>query len=130
MSLRILLVTDVYPPLIGGVERQMQLLGKKLLQRGHVVSVATPWQVGLLQQEDDSGVSVYRLKGLTSRVPWFSINPKRLHHPPFPDPGTVWGLRRVIKRFQPDVIHAYGWITYSCAVALLGKKIPLLLSVR
>lgn len=130
MALRILLVTDVYPPLIGGVEHQMQLLGKKLLEQGHAVNVATAWQVGLTQYEDDGGVSVYRLKGLASRIPWFSVNPQRRHHPPFPDPGTVWGLHRVIKRFRPDVIHSYGWITYSCAVALLGKPIPLLLSVR
>jgi glycosyltransferase involved in cell wall biosynthesis len=73
---------------------------------------------------------VYRLKGLTTRVPWFSTNPKRRHHPPFPDPAVVVGLRRVIASFKPDLIHAYGWITYSCAAALLGKKIPLLLSVR
>jgi glycosyltransferase involved in cell wall biosynthesis len=130
MTLRILLVTDGYPPLIGGVELQMQLLGQKLRQRGHAVGVVTAWQVGLPEREDGSGVAIHRLKGLASRVPWFSTNPSRRHHPPFPDPGTVWGLRRVIHRFRPDVIHAYGWITYSCAVALLGKKIPLLLSVR
>lgn len=130
MTLRILMVTDVYPPLIGGVERQMYILGKQLLARGHVVGVATPWQVGLTTRENDEGIDIYRLKGLASLVPWFSTNPKRRHHPPFPDPGSVWGLRRVIQRFKPDVIHAYGWIIYSCAVALLGKTIPLLLSVR
>lgn len=130
MPLRILIVSDVYAPLIGGVERQMHLLGKKLVERGHRVAVATPWQVGLSQQENDGDVAVYRIKGLASRVPWFSKNPMRRHHPPIPDPATVWKLRQVINRFQPDVIHAYGWITYSCVVALVGKQIPLLLSVR
>ena len=130
MTQRILIVTDVYPPLIGGVELQMQLLGKKLQQRGHTVAVATAWQVGMPERENDGGISIYRLKGLASRVSWFSGDSKRRHHPPLPDPGTVWGLRRLIHRYQPDVVHAYGWITYSCAVALLGKHIPMLLSVR
>lgn len=130
MNLRILIVTDVYPPLIGGVELQMQLLGHKLREYGHEVVVATAWQVDLPAYERDDGLDVYRLKGFTSHVPWFSSNPQRRHHPPLPDPATVWGLRRIINRFEPHVVHAYGWITYSCAVALAGKDIPLILSVR
>jgi glycosyltransferase involved in cell wall biosynthesis len=39
-------------------------------------------------------------------------------------------LRRLIKRFQPDVIHSHGWFTYSVAAALLGLNIPLLISTR
>jgi glycosyltransferase involved in cell wall biosynthesis len=52
------------------------------------------------------------------------------HHPPYPDPVTVWGLRRLIKRFQPDIVHSHGWFGYSCAAALLGQQIPLVLSTR
>jgi glycosyltransferase involved in cell wall biosynthesis len=130
MTLRIMLLTDVYPPLIGGVELQMQLLGRKLTQRGHSVCVVTAWQPGQPERDDDAGVQVYRIKGLASRLSRFSTQPGRRHHPPFPDPGVVWSLRRLIDRFRPDVIHAYGWITYSGALALLGKSIPLLLSVR
>jgi glycosyltransferase involved in cell wall biosynthesis len=129
MALRIMLLTDVYPPLIGGVELQMQLLGRKLTQRGHSVCVVTAWQPGQVERDDD-GVQVFRIKGLASRLSRFSTQPGRRHHPPFPDPGVVWSLRRAIDQFRPDVIHAYGWITYSCAVALVGKSIPLLLSVR
>jgi glycosyltransferase involved in cell wall biosynthesis len=130
MALRIMLLTDVYPPLIGGVELQMQLLGRKLTQRGHSVCVVTAWQPGQVERDDDAGVQVYRIKGLASRLSRFSTQPGRRHHPPFPDPGVVWSLRRVIDQFRPDVVHAYGWITYSGAVALVGKSIPLLLSVR
>jgi glycosyltransferase involved in cell wall biosynthesis len=39
-------------------------------------------------------------------------------------------LRRLIRAFSPDLVHAYGWITYSCAVALTGRKTPLLVSAR
>ena len=40
------------------------------------------------------------------------------------------GLRRLIRRFRPDVVHSYGWFSYSCAAALLGTNIPLLLTAR
>jgi glycosyltransferase involved in cell wall biosynthesis len=128
--MRILIASDFYPPFIGGAERQVQLLGKQLAVRGHEVSVATVGHAGLADREDDFGVTVHRLKGLTTRVPWFSKDSGRRYHPPFPDPGIVWGLRRLIGRWHPDVVHANGWIAYSCAAALLGKDIPLAVSVR
>jgi glycosyltransferase involved in cell wall biosynthesis len=39
-------------------------------------------------------------------------------------------LRRLIRRFKPDVVHSYGWISYSCAAALLGTNIPMLITAR
>jgi glycosyltransferase involved in cell wall biosynthesis len=128
--MRILMASDFYPPFIGGAERQVQLLSQELALRGHTVGVATVWHRGLPAQQDDAGVDVRRLKGLTTRVPWFSKDPHRRFHPPFPDPGIVWGLRRLVLRWRPDVVHAHGWIAYSCAAALLGTKIPLVVSVR
>ena len=51
-------------------------------------------------------------------------------HPPFPEPGITRGIRRIVAASRPDVIHANGWIAYSCAAALVGTRIPLILSVR
>ena len=59
-----------------------------------------------------------------------SRDPGRQHHPPFPDPVTTLGLRRLIRRWKPDLVHSYGWITYSAAAALLGSDIPLVVSAR
>lgn len=126
--MRILIVTDSYPPLIGGATQYAQLLGHELRDAGHTVIVATAWQPDLPEEEADTGIAVYRLQGLTSRVPWFSANPFRRTPPPFPDPETVWRFHRLIRRVRPDLIHAYGWITYSCTVALIGKKIPLVVT--
>ena len=130
MSLRILLVSDHYPPYIGGAHRQTQLLGQELHRRGHVVSVVTVWQPGQPSEYDDNGVRVYRLRELRTVFPWLIKDLKQRHHPPYPDPITVWRLRRLITEFKPDVIHAYGWMSYSCAAALIGKQIPLLISSR
>src|SRR5689334_17114001 len=128
--MRILMASDFYPPFIGGAERQVQLLAQELHLRGHAVGVATVWHSGQPEQQDDAGVDVRRLKGLTTRVDWFSKDPRRRFHPPFPDPGMVWGLRRLVRQWRPDLVHAHGWIAYSCAAALLGTSIPLVVSVR
>ena len=122
MSLKILLVSDHYPPFIGGAHRQTQLLAQELHQRGHEVSVATAWSGGLAETEIDHGVRVFRLKQL--RTVWRGLvrDKHQRHQPPFPDPITVVGLRRLIKRLQPDVVHAYGWMSYSVATALLRIK--------
>jgi len=123
-------VSDHYPPFIGGAHRQTQLLAHELHQRGHEVNVATVWSGGLPEEEDDAGVHVFRLKQLRTGWPGFVRDRKQRYQPPFPDPITVAGLRRLIRRFKPDVVHAYGWLSYSSALALLGTNIPLLISAR
>ncbi len=128
--MRILVVSDFYPPFIGGAERQTQLLSRGLAQRGHEVNVATVWHARLAAQENDDGIIIHRLRGLSTWVPWFSSDPKRRYHPPFPEPGIVLGLRGLIKRFKPELVHASGWISYSCAAALLGSSIPFVSSAR
>jgi glycosyltransferase involved in cell wall biosynthesis len=130
MGLRILLANDFYPPFIGGAERQVQLLSRALVRRGHKVDVATIWHAGLPEHQDDCGVRVHRLKALTTHVKWFSKDPRRRFHPPFPDLAVVLELRNLIRRTKPDIVNAGGWIAYSCAAALLGKRIPLVISVR
>lgn len=130
MPLKILLMSDHYPPFIGGAHRQTQLLGQELHRRGHEVSVATVWSGGLPEDEDDNGVRVFRLRQIRTALRGLVRDRGQRHQPPFPDPITIVGLRRLIKRLRPDVIHAYGWISYSVAVALLGLDIPLLVSAR
>ena len=129
-SLRALIVTDSYWPLIGGANRSIELLAHNLARRGHTVAVATAWQEGMPAVEDQGDVRVHRLRDLTSRMRWISEDPYKHNPPPFPDPEAVWRLRRLIAEFEPDIVHAYGWLTHSTAVALLGKKTPLLISAR
>lgn len=128
--MRILLVSDHYPPFIGGAHRQTQLLGKELRARGHEVAVATGWHPGLPAREDDAGVPVYRFRQVRTLWEGALPRPQQRHQPPYPDPAEIVGLRELINEFRPDVVHSYGWISYSVAAALAGKDIPLLLSAR
>src|SRR5262245_20061185 len=129
-GLRILLASDNYPPFIGGAHRQTQLLAHELRRRGHCVSVATVWHGGLPEVEDEDGVPVYRLKQLRTAVPGLVRDARQHYQPPFADPVTTLKLRNLIERVKPDVIHSYGWFSYSVAAALAGKEIPLVISAR
>jgi len=128
--MRLLLVTDSYPPLIGGADRQVQMIAQAMHAGGAEVTVVTSWQPGLPDREDDAGVDVRRVRSLAASLPLVSRDPGRQHHPPFPDPVTSLALRRLVRRWVPDVVHSYGWITYSAAAALIGTTIPLVVSAR
>lgn len=130
--LRILLVSDAYPPLIGGADRVVHLLAHGLRDRGHVVEVITAWQPALPAREDDDGIAVHRVRDALSRVPLLPRDPYKHGLAPVPDPEATWRIRRIVKRFEPDVVHSYGWITYAGAFALRARRrsIPLVVSAR
>jgi glycosyltransferase involved in cell wall biosynthesis len=128
--MRIVMATDFYPPFLGGVEPQSQSLSRELARSGHEVTLITVWRPGLLVEQRDGGVQIQRLKGLFTAPPWFSTVPGRRYHPPFPDPLIAVRLRRLVRAWHPDLVHTTGWISYSCALALLGLSTPLVLSAR
>ena len=128
--MRILLATDHFPPFIGGAHRQAQLIARAMAERGHEVTVATPWHGGTPLVEADGGVTVRRVRQLRTAFSFMVRDGRQRHQPPFPDPVSVLSLRRLISGFEPDVIHAYGWLAFSVAAALGRKRIPLLISAR
>jgi glycosyltransferase involved in cell wall biosynthesis len=128
--MRILIATDHYPPFIGGAHRQAGLLASGMAELGHDVAVATTWHGGLPSLDWEENVSVHRLRQMRTAFRPLIRDEAQRHQPPFPDPVTVAGLRRLIKGVEPDVIHAYGWLAFSVAAALGRRRIPLLISAR
>ncbi|HEX4308012.1 MAG TPA: glycosyltransferase family 4 protein [Solirubrobacterales bacterium] len=126
-SLRILMVSDEWRPFPGGAGLCMGLFARELAERGHTVAVATAWNDDAPAVEVEGGVTVHRLRELPSRADWVSDNPARRSPTPFPDPEAVLRLRRLIGRFEPDLIPAYGWFAHSAVVALSGRDVPLVL---
>jgi len=129
-GLRLLIVTDEYPPVVGGAARNIALLANQLSRRGHLVTVATSWQPQAPAREDDGDVRIHRIRDLTARMRWVSEDAHRHHPPPFADPEAVLRLRRLIAEHQPDLVHTYGWITASAAASLAGSNTPLLVSTH
>jgi glycosyltransferase involved in cell wall biosynthesis len=130
LAMRILLASDHYPPFIGGAHVQTEALAHGLLKRGHDVAVATPWQQGLPSRCVEDGVEVNRIRQIRTLVSAAVPLGQQQHQPPFADPVTVVGLRRLMHRFRPQVVHSHGWFSYSCVAALAGTEARLLLSAR
>jgi len=127
---RVLLVSDAYAPMIGGAERATASVAANLQAREHAVAVATAWQPGLPEREVVDGVDVHRIRDLTARMQWISEDPRKHVPPPFPDVEATLRFRRLVKEFRPDVIHSYGWLTYSCATSIARGRVPLVLSIQ
>ncbi|MER9201714.1 glycosyltransferase family 4 protein [Mesorhizobium sp. M0145] len=117
--MRILLLSQFYPPVIGGEERHVRNLGAALAQRGHHVSVGTLMHPGSPETELDGAVRVHRLQGTLQRLSGLHTDPERRHAPPFPDPELVLALRRLVAREEPDIVHAHNWI-YASFLLLKG----------
>jgi glycosyltransferase involved in cell wall biosynthesis len=122
-TLRILQVADLFEPFIGGMEQHVKALSRGLAQRGHEVTVATAHIPGTAIDETVDGVRVRRILGWSGRAlaRWYE-RAEAPFHPPMPDPGVVAALKQIIDETHPDVVHAQGWISYSClAVARHGR---------
>ena len=111
--MRILMLTQFYPPIIGGGAKHVQSLSAELVSRGHEVTVVTLWHQGLAEFELDRGVRVYRIRSSLQRVPQLFRDNGRQYAPPFPDPGVMLALRRIITREHPEIVHAHNWLAYS-----------------
>lgn len=105
-------------------------LAEQLCERGHEVAVATAWQDDARQSSPGARIPVFRIRDLTSRAPWLSADTHRHTPPPWPDPEATLRLRRVVADWNPQIVHSYGWLSYSCAAALLGRSTPLVISAR
>jgi glycosyltransferase involved in cell wall biosynthesis len=76
----------------GGAEEQVQQLGLELRKRDWTVGVVSMLPAGALQSEfERCGVNIG------------SLNMKR----GIPDPRSVLKLARVIRRYQPDIVHSH-----------------------
>jgi glycosyltransferase involved in cell wall biosynthesis len=107
------MVTDLYWPLIGGLEVVVRELSRELADRGHAVAVATLRQGAMPEHEDDAGVGVHRIGGTMQRREQLFAESARRYAPPFPDPEATLHLREVIADFRPDVVHGHNWLIRS-----------------
>jgi glycosyltransferase involved in cell wall biosynthesis len=111
--MRIMQLTDLYSPLIGGVESYVAALSKGLVGLGHTPVVVTNQPDGLPEEETIDGVRVIRIRSWSQHLSRFYSDTSRPFHPPAPDPGAVAALRRIIHHEKPDVVHSHSWLNYS-----------------
>jgi glycosyltransferase involved in cell wall biosynthesis len=111
--MRILMITDFYPPFVGGVEVLVSSVSRELVRRGHHVAVATLAAPGLPAGEDDAGVRVHRIRTSAQRIGPLFKTQTRPWAPPTPDPHAVAGIRRIVADERPDVVHGHDWLARS-----------------
>lgn len=129
--MRILMLSQFfYPPTVGGEERFVTDLSHELAARGHDVSVATLWQKGYPEFEVDQGVRVHRLRGTMQKASFLFSDGDRTYSPPFPDPGMIRELRRVIREERPEIVHAHNWLLHSFTPLKTWSKAKFLISLH
>jgi len=112
--MRILTLTQFYPPIIGGEEEHTRALSHTLARRGHDVAVATLWHAGMPEFEvEEDGVRVYRIRSTVGRLSGLFANGGRRFAPPTPDPEALLALRRIVARERPQIVHAHNWLVRS-----------------
>jgi glycosyltransferase involved in cell wall biosynthesis len=127
---RLIELTDLYPPAIGGIERFVALLSEELARRGHEVHVVTSAVAGAPLAETSDGVTVHRFPLLYQRLaPGLSEDAARPFHPPAPDPVFRRLLVEVVREVKPDVIHAHAWSVFSCLTRAF-PRIPVMVTAH
>ncbi len=120
--MRVLMVTEFYPPLRGGLEFHVQSLAKELDQRGHEIHVAT---LGSRNgPSNDDGVTVHYIRSTTSRLPFIYADRARPFHLPVPDFEVRRELSGLLSLIRPDIVHAHNWM----AASLPRSTVPWLLT--
>jgi glycosyltransferase involved in cell wall biosynthesis len=111
--MRILMLSQFYPPIVGGEERHVVTLSEALATRGHQVSVATLRLPADLEPAPRTGVKIHKLQGALQRAGALFSDKDRPFAPPFPDPELTLGIRQAIERDKPDIVHAHNWLVHS-----------------
>jgi glycosyltransferase involved in cell wall biosynthesis len=113
--MHIMHVTDLYRPVVGGLENHVATISREFIRLGHRVSLITVGTGTLPEFEDVDGVRVHRIRGWGRALARLHDDPQRPFPPSAPDPGMTWAMREIIRRERPDVVHSHGWIRYSYA---------------
>ena len=96
-------------PTIGGMERQVALLTESIAGSIKAAVIADPSYAGLF---DVPGIQ------------FLPLNFKRSRHNPF----LLWDLARIVRQFNPEIIHAHGHKA-AALCASLKRKFPALICI-
>lgn len=128
--MRILMLAQFYPPVLGGEERHVRNLSTDLVRRGHDVTVVTTGQPGSQTGQGEDGVKIHRLRGMLQRTSALYWSSEHRQVPPFPDPELLAGLRQIVRREKPDVVHAHNWMIHSYLPLKRWSGAPLVLTLH
>lgn len=128
--MKILLLSDFYPPIMGGMEKHVLLLARALERKGHEVIVYTVGHEKLPKIAEENGVKVIRSRGFFQKMPFLFKEAEKKYHPPLQDLLITNELKSIINRERPDILHAHGWILYSAMPLRKRLNVPLVATLH
>jgi glycosyltransferase involved in cell wall biosynthesis len=129
--MRVLLLAQFLPPIIGGIERHVWTLGRALAARTHEVTL-----LGLATGDEEpgestvDGVRIVRVRAVASRLPFLYSDPSRPHMLPVSDPSMSRAIRRELSEGRFDVVHAHNWIVNSALGPAARARVPLVMTLH
>lgn len=111
--MRIMIVTDQYPPMVGGVPTVTRQLATDLANLGHQVWVVAPSYGSRDIYRIEQKVRVYRF----SSFEWPTYEELRIAFLPF------FPIRRLFKRADPDVIHIHSPVVLGNIAQILAGSL-------
>lgn len=124
------MISDFYPPIIGGLERHVKSLAEGLSARGHAVTVCTLKSDHLPTFEKQNGVKIIRIDGFFQNVPFLFADRSKRYHPPIQDLLITRKLKKLIEEIRPDIIHVHGWILHSVLPLKKEYGIPIVVTLH
>ena len=113
-ELRVLIVTDQYEPMVGGVPTVTRDLARGLAARGHAVTVVAPSATRRGRQ--DGGAPGEVAVDFRGSVPWPWYEGQRLGVLPRARAGEL------ISAFAPDVVHLHSPLTLGAAASAAARR--------
>jgi glycosyltransferase involved in cell wall biosynthesis len=110
--MKILISSDLYWPTVNGVSTAARTLAQGLAGRGHEVLVIAPSQTGKKYKEIDGNYTIART---ASTIFPFYQNFRICLYP-------YREVKKIIKDFNPDVVHMMGFLMISQAVMKYAQK--------
>lgn len=108
--MRIVIVTDQYPPMVGGVPTVTRQLAADFANRGHQVWLVAPSYGSRDSYRVEQKVRVYRF----SSFEWPTYEELRIAFLPF------MPIRKLLKKADPDIIHIHSPVVLGNVTQLLA----------
>jgi glycosyltransferase involved in cell wall biosynthesis len=117
-KLRVLIATDQYEPMIGGVPTVTRELARGLAERGHAVEVLAPSASGRSRTRPGSGGAAAGQLTVAARRsvrwPWYADQRLGLLSPS--------AARELIDGFAPDVVHVHSPLTLGAVARSAARR--------
>ena len=113
--MRIMIVTDQYAPMVGGVPTVTRALARGLAARGHTVALLAPSRDRRGRRGSDGRASVY----FRGSVPWPWYDGMRLAALP------SRAAQALLARFGPDVVHVHSPVTLGVTARRAAARLGL-----